>query len=328
MATAILFPFTGNANNMKLANRFRSWADALESKILHATRPLTQNPTPKRNREYQSRMLDARNMERTQKALRVLADAHENGSIPEALAALTAKDDIRRMVSKYADGSRGGYYSVIESDDFRDQTPSARLLQAMIDVPSAQRIERDRLRRIDTLAAEIRLSQIPGYFPTPASVVDVMLDRARIAAGMRVLEPSAGSGNIADEILSTVPTVEMDVIEPVLKLQEILRLKGHKIIASDLHDASGTMYDRIVMNPPFEKQQDIDHVRKAFSLLRSGGILVSIMSPSFEFRSDRKSADFREWLKSVDSEIEELPDGSFKTSGTGVSTRLVVIERS
>lgn len=315
----------------KLVERFRSWALALEPKIKHASRPMTQNPTPKRNREYQSRMIDARNLERLQKALLALADAHESGSVSPLLSSLRVKDDIFRLVRKYVDRSKGGYYSAIESLDFCVTTPAARLLQEMIDVPSAQRAERDRLRKIAELEAEIKLSNIPGYFPTQREVVTLMLQRARLSDGLSILEPEAGSGHIADAIRAEYPAANVQVIEPVLRLREILTLKGYELIGDDLMQLSAAelgTFDRIVMNPPFEKQQDIDHVRKAYTLLAADGVLVAIMSSSFEFRSDRKSTEFRAWLESVNALGESLPDGAFKASGTGVSTRMVTIEKN
>ena len=152
----------------KLIARFRQWADALDEKIAYANRPLTQNPTPKRNREYQSRLIEARNLERLQKALRTLADAHEAGTVPKVLAALKTKDEIGRLVHKITDGSKGGYYSVIEADDFYVTTPQARLLQEMISGSPREQQERERLRKIGLLEAEIALSTYDGFFPTPA----------------------------------------------------------------------------------------------------------------------------------------------------------------
>jgi hypothetical protein len=73
-------------------------------------------------------------------------------------------------------------------------------------------------------------------------------------------------------------------------------------------------------------QNVIDHVRKAYGLLADYGVLVSVMAPGFEFRQDRKSTEFRQWLEDVNATVEDLPDGAFKASGTGVSTKLVVIE--
>ena len=324
MATATLDrPTLGDS---KLVTRFRAWAAALDSQIEHAGRPMSQNPTPKRNRELQSRMFDCCNLERTQRALQALADAHEAGSIPDSLAGLRTKAEVAGMVRKCTDGSKGGYYSCIESDDFADKTPAARMLQELIDLPSSLRAERDRLRKIEELAAEIALSNIPGFFPTPPAVVDVMLRRARLEPGLLVLEPSAGSGNIADAVRAAQAGVAVHCIEPNGRLREILKLKGYALIGFDVTDVMGqAVYDRVIMNPPFERQQDIDHVREAYTLLKPGGVLVSVMAPSFEFRQDRKSIDFRGWLEDVGASCEDLPDGSFKASGTGVSTKLITI---
>jgi hypothetical protein len=189
-----------------------------------------------------------------------------------------------------------------------------------------QQAERERLRRIEALKSEIALSSIPGYFPTQPPVVSIMLDRARLEKGLTVLEPEAGSGNIADAIKSEYDlTAEVCEVNP--RLRELLELKGYKFAGIDfLTDVTRT-FDRIVMNPPFEKQQDIDHVKKAYSLLSERGLLVSVMAPGFESRSDRKSTEFRAWLGEIGGTWEDLPDGAFKASGTGVSTRLVVIER-
>ena len=330
MATMTI-PTTTITTDAKRINRFRTWADALESKIENLGRPMTQNPTPKRNCQYQRRLLDCRNLERLQKALRALADAHQDGTLPPELAELKIKDEIGQMVRKHVDGSRGGYYSCIEADDFSDTSVAGRLLQAMIEGNSHQQAERARLHRIGELQAEIALSTIPGYFPTPAPVIDIMLRRARIESGMKILEPEAGSGHIADAIRTAHPDASIDTVEIVPRLREILALKNYRVMAYDFLEFENDQespYDRILMNPPFERQQDLDHIRHAYKLLAPGGVLVSILSPSFEFRSDRKSAEFRAWLEEVNATWENLPEESFKGSGTSVSTRLVVIERN
>ena len=318
---------TKSAGN-PLTVRFRAWADAMQPKIDHAGREMTQNPTPKRNREYQSRMHDCRNMERLQKALCVLADGHEAGTVPAELAGMKTREEIAAMVRKSTTGG-GGYYSVIECSDYAVTTPAARMLQGMIEGNPEERAERERLRRIEALEAEVKLSKIPGYFPTQPPVISIMLDRARLEDGALVLEPSAGNGNIADAIKANFPRSSVHCFEYNLRLSEILKLKGYDLIGSDFMEdiPVAPIYDRVVMNPPFEKQQDIDHVRKAFSMLKPGGVLVSVMAPGFEFRSNRKSTDFCSWLDENGGTWEDLPDGAFKASGTGISTRLVVIER-
>jgi hypothetical protein len=168
-------------------------------------------------------------------------------------------------------------------------------------------------------------TKIPGYFPTPKAIVDDMVARAGIKPGMAVLEPSAGKGDIADGIRRA--GVEPSVIEINHTLRGILEMKGHRIVGDDfLEHAPGEVYDAIVMNPPFEGGQDAKHIRHAYSLLKPGGRLVSVMSPGPWFRTDRASEEWREWAEEVGGKMEKLPDGSFLTSdrSTGVSTRLFV----
>jgi hypothetical protein len=83
------------------------------------------------------------------------------------------------------------------------------------------------------------------------------------------------------------------------------------------------VFDRVVMNPPFAKQLDVAHVMRAFDFLRMGGRLVSVMSTSFQFRQTKSAEQFRDFLASVNAEVEPLPNGAFKDSGTMVNSVIV-----
>ena len=85
--------------------------------------------------------------------------------------------------------------------------------------------------------------------------------------------------------------------------------------------------NRVVMNPPFTRHQDIDHVRHAYDLLDAGGVLVAIMCESTFFRSDKKSVEFRDFLGSVYAQTIKLEPGAFRESGTDVVTRIVKIRK-
>ncbi len=82
---------------------------------------------------------------------------------------------------------------------------------------------------------------------------------------------------------------DLDVIEVSSSLREILQLKNFNLVGYNFLDFLAKTYDRIIMNPPFEKCQDIDHVYHAFYLLNPNGILVSIVSRGvfFPFSSKR-----------------------------------------
>lgn len=171
---------------------------------------------------------------------------------------------------------------------------------------------------------------IEGFFPTPRGVIHDMLEDADIHAGMDVLEPSAGKGDIADAIKETVPDANLHVGELNYTLRDLLKAKGHNLVSDNFLEHEGK-YDRIVMNPPFEQMQDTEHVRHAYNLLKPGGKLVSIMGESPFFRSDKKAVEFRNWLDSVGGQHERLPEGSFAGTDafrqTGVNSRKVVIQK-
>lgn len=185
--------------------------------------------------------------------------------------------------------------------------------------------------RVAQMERDLIGRKIPGFFPTPRPIVDDMIDRAGIDAGMSVLEPSAGKGDILDAIRERHPDAQSTGIELQPSLRELLAAKGHATAhESDFLQHQG-QYDRIVMNPPFENGQDADHVQHAYKLLKPGGRLVAIMSEGPFFRQDKKAAAFREWLSEQDGESEQLPSGAFSGADafrqTGVSTRIVTIDK-
>jgi 16S rRNA G1207 methylase RsmC len=311
-------------NHFGVPSKFRQWADDLQSDIDHARRPMTQNPTPKRNAQYQGRLHDGRNLARTQAALRALADAHDAGTVPAELAALRTRKEIAPLVRKWLESP--SYYARREADDYADTTPAGRALQAMIDArPQAQ--QESRQTKIEQLEAQIRLSNIPGYFPTPEPLVKMMLECADIEDGMRILEPSAGSGAIADAVKAAGFSSMLGVCEINYQLHDLLALKGHFVIGRDCLEDVQAQYHRILMNPPFEKNQDIAHVRAMYDHLTDDGVLVAILSPHFEYAQDRASVDFRAWLDEVGANWMEIPAGAFKQSGTQVATRLMIIDK-
>lgn len=103
-------------------------------------------------------------------------------------------------------------------------------------------------------------------------------------------------------------------------------------------DKWGRQYDAIVMNPPFERLQDIDHVRHAFRFLKPGGRLVAIMSAGSFFATSRgKVSEFNAWLLERGAWFVPGEDGRDEHRNaftgadafrqTGVNVRIVVIDR-
>ena len=176
------------------------------------------------------------------------------------------------------------------------------------------------------LTGEYRVAkQDFGQFDTPEALAEQVVALAEIQAGMLVLEPSAGIGSIARAAAlagGIVTAVEIDA-KRAGHLAGIPGVTGHN--HDFLQSTPNRHFDRVVMNPPFAKQDDIRHVLHAFRFLRPGGRLVSIMSNSVMFRDNKLTTDFREFVTAHGGTMKALPEGSFKSSGTGVNTCIVTI---
>lgn len=165
-----------------------------------------------------------------------------------------------------------------------------------------------------------------GYFPTPMDLVDKMVFMVELTPDMVVLEPSAGRGAIAERVARIVGHNNVHCFELLPDNCEALMKYGFmKTECCDfLKVEPKPLYDRVIMNPPFAKQQDIDHVAHALKCLKNGGMLVSVMSSGVTFRQDRKTTDF---LNSINghSEIITNPPETFKLSGTLVNTVTIIV---
>src|SRR5690606_24654585 len=85
-----------------------------------------------------------------------------------------------------------------------------------------------------------------------------------------------------------------------------------------------------IMNPPFSKNRDIKHVKKAFNLLAPGGKMVAIMGNHFTFANDKEYVEFRDWLDAVGGTSERLGQvfaGKDAFRQTEVNSQLVTIEK-
>ena len=166
-----------------------------------------------------------------------------------------------------------------------------------------------------------------NFFETPPDIVNQLIKLAEVHIGHTCLEPSAGKGAIASKLrelagsISIVTCIELNP-DNVRILLDI----GYPVYEGDFlrYPVAGE-FDRIVMNPPFTKQQDIQHVEQALVYLKKGGTLVSVMSAGVMFRQNKKTLAFWDKVKEYDYEVIELPSGAFKVSGTMVNTIILKV---
>lgn len=146
--------------------------------------------------------------------------------------------------------------------------------------------------------------------------------------GDSVLEPSAGTGALLGALGGRMfghnpERGRITAVEINLNMVDRLRTEFPltQVIGGDFLEMKGNLgpFDKIVMNPPFEKGADIKHILHAVGMLKPGGRLVAICA-----NGPRQQAQ----LQPIATKWKVLPPDTFKQAGTGVSTVLLVIEAS
>jgi len=167
------------------------------------------------------------------------------------------------------------------------------------------------------------------FYETPKTLANELAYIADIKDTDIVLEPSAGQGAIIRAINEYCNAVVPDCYELMDVNRMILNKSGLKfnLLGDDFFTHKDKMYTKIIANPPFTKNADIEHLQHMYKFLSENGKLVCITSESWEIGSQKKQIEFKEWLSSLDSEVINIDRGIFKESGTMVGGNVVVINK-
>lgn len=173
------------------------------------------------------------------------------------------------------------------------------------------------------------LQQEFQFFATPPEVADWLV---MLAGGVhedeKVLEPSAGTGAIIDAIHRNCKDVIVDCFELMPENKEILSKKENiNLLGDDFTTFNLALYDKIIANPPFSKNQDIRHVKRMYEHLKQGGTVAAIMGCHWESAQEKECVEFRKWLEDIGGKSYDIEAGSFKESGTGIQTIAVIIHK-
>lgn len=307
-----------------------------------------QRPTARRARIAAGMREEGYRLRNIQSLLYALSEAHRKGTITQypLLAEISTKGEAELLLSyedAYGRPEKDDYlqrffdrrrmdFDAIGISNFPKWTAAIEQKKLLLNqAPSkAESRHDDKEEKIRELEMQVLSMKIPGFFPTPPELIERLIELADLDEDDSILEPSAGKGDILDAIRKKFEGVELDLsaIEIYSPLREILELKGYELIAGDfLQYNTGEKFNKIIMNPPFEDGQDIDHVTHALSLLTPGGRVVSVMGEGVFFRSFKKDQVFRDLLKEKNAYISEPIKDAFKKGfkSTGVNVRIVAI---
>ena len=174
------------------------------------------------------------------------------------------------------------------------------------------------------------------YFATPEPIGLKMVEWLGLKPGDSVLEPSAGHGAISRWFS---PNTNNTIVEPSSQLAPLAQM-----VTPDAKVVTGTFENFNIVNK-FDgiSQEDtpektaVEHIAKAYRHLKDGGRLIAILpeGPSADkhfnkwlFGENAKGEEVQESLKEavLTGEIH-LPAATFGRAGTGVATRIVVVDK-
>lgn len=163
------------------------------------------------------------------------------------------------------------------------------------------------------------------YYPTPQHMAQQAIELADIGEHDLNLEPSAGTGGLADFMPK-----ERTVCVEVSQLHcEVLRAKGHNVEKADFLEwavmarARGQRFTRIIMNPPFADGRWKDHLRAALSMLDLSGVLVAILPDGANTATVKQLVDEAAWMD--DCAIDW--HGPFDYPGVSIKVRIMRLQR-
>lgn len=185
--------------------------------------------------------------------------------------------------------------------------------------------DRPRFQALAREDAAPRAVSSHNLFQSPPALASQVARMARLSLG-RLLEPSAGLGRLY-EAARAISACNVTMVEQSADLcGELYRMTeadpDATLIQADFLSCDaqrlGGLFDRVIMNPPFQRGTDIKHIRHAITLLNEGGRLVAICA---------NGPKQRKHLQPIATEWHDLPSGSFKSEGTNVETAIFVYQK-
>jgi len=192
-------------------------------------------------------------------------------------------------------------------------------------------------------------------FYTPLSIGKFMCELCN--KNKSVIDPACGTGDLAvyykENNLLTLWDVSKDVIELTKINYKFQNMNAdiNNLDSIKYHEKNNGNYDYVFLNPPFgsktiiqdqeilknyelgknEKKQEIGmlFIERSINLLKAGGVAFLIVPSGYLGNSNKNTINLRKYLlKYRIISILRLPTNSFSRSGTGVSTYIIIINKT
>ena len=157
------------------------------------------------------------------------------------------------------------------------------------------------------------------FYPTPQNVIDRMMENESVE-GMKVLEPSAGKGDIV-EWMWQHGAADVIACETDKNLQKILSGKC-RIVCEDfmqLRSEDVSHVDYIVMNPPFAEAEK--HILHAWDIAPSGCIIIALKGHKYTshwcMAVDSDDMDEYNRIRQREKQLNELVSCNGKSTSLG-----------
>lgn len=169
------------------------------------------------------------------------------------------------------------------------------------------------------------------FYPTPDLLAKKMASKIDSNFCSKILEPSAGSGNLIKAVQDRFDrnySYSIDCIEPDSNLRSILNDNCHNVVGYDFLTFNGhTQYSTIIMNPPFSN--GVHHVLRAYEMIYDGDVIALLNAETIKNPFSKERQLLLKIINSNSNNTIEFIAGAFKEAErtTGVEVVLIHLKK-
>lgn len=230
-------------------------------------------------------------------------------------------------------------------------TPEA-LRQPLVDVLKLVSVSKEELfQKVFMFYGSKYLKKEFDQFYTPLTIGEFLCNVCE--RGKTLIDPACGTGDLAIQYDGdiTLWDISRDVTDLATQNYAFQNKTAHILTLDSLQDSTTDAFDYAIVNPPFgtktlvtspevlnvyalgkgKKKQELGilFVEKSMNLLKEGGLLFIILPNGYFGNANSVYVELRKFiLQHRVVGVIKLPQNTFKRSGTGVSTNILIVSKT